>query len=153
MLLHQFKKLSIRSKRVSVSNALSAKDVEVVRSPDTVAEMIRKVIDEDREQVISILLDIRNQPLGFYLVAVGSIDRCMVDMREVFRAAVMLSSSAIVIAHNHPSGDHSPSSEDLGLTERAVAAGKILGIPVLDHVIVSESGYTSLREQGVLNFL
>jgi DNA repair protein RadC len=82
---------------------------------------------------------------------VGTINECLVHPREVFKAAVMTSAAVVVVGHNHPSGDTTPSQQDLDLTKKLIEAGKILSIGVLDHVIVGDPGrYTSIREQTTL---
>jgi DNA repair protein RadC len=81
------------------------------------------------------------------VVSVGSVDTSVVHPREVFRAAATAGAAAIVLFHNHPSGDPTPSTDDVVLTQRLVRAGDLMGIQVLDHVIVAESRYHSMREQ------
>lgn len=77
----------------------------------------------------------------------GTVDSCLVHPRDIFRFACVNNASSIVIAHNHPSGDHSPSSEDIQLTKRIVKIGKLLQIPVVDHLILSEKGYFSFTDE------
>ena len=92
----------------------------------------------------------KNRVLGFTIAAVGAIDSCPVDPRTVFRTAVALGASGIVASHCHPSGDPSPSHEDIELTKRLKAAGDLLGIQLLDHVIVTDTARVSFRERGLL---
>lgn len=92
----------------------------------------------------------KNRVLGFTIAAVGAIDSCPVDPRTVFRAAVALGASGIVASHCHPSGDPTPSKDDIELTKRLKAAGDLLGIQLLDHVIVTDTARVSLRERGLL---
>jgi DNA repair protein RadC len=100
----------------------------------------------DHEVFGTVLLGPRNLALGFRVVAVGTRDACLVSTQDVFRGAVSEGARAVVLVHNHPSGDPGPSEEDLGLTRRLVTAGRALGVAVLDHVIVAGHRWQSLRE-------
>jgi DNA repair protein RadC len=94
-----------------------------------------------------LLLDTKHRVMRSSVVSVGSVDTSVVHPREVFRAAATAGAAAIVLFHNHPSGDPTPSTDDVVLTQRLVRAGDLMGIQVLDHVIVAESRYHSMREQ------
>jgi len=94
-----------------------------------------------------LLLDTKHRVMRTSVVSVGSVDTSVVHPREVFRAAATVGAAAIVLFHNHPSGDPTPSTDDVVLTQRLVRAGDLMGIQVLDHVIVAESRYHSMREQ------
>ena len=94
-----------------------------------------------------LLLDTKHRVMRTSVVSVGSVDTSVVHPREVFRAAATAGAAAIVLFHNHPSGDPTPSTDDVVLTQRLVRAGDLMGIQVLDHVIVAESRYHSMREQ------
>ena len=146
------KKLEIRSRRVALEAADSKVPYgEPVREPKDAASIAAALLEgEDQEVFLAFPLDIKNRVLGYTEVARGGIDSCSVDPRQVFRTAVMLGASTVIVVHNHPSGDPTPSREDVALTERLVAAGKVLGIPVLDHVVVADDRTYSFREQGVL---
>ena len=93
-----------------------------------------------------LLLDTKNRVLRTTLVSVGTLDASIVHPREVFRAAAAAGAAAIILFHNHPSGDPAPSKEDIALTRRLVQAGELMGISVIDHVIISESRFHSFRE-------
>lgn len=94
-----------------------------------------------------------------HLISLGTVDACLVHPREVFRRAVMDAATAVVLAHNHPSGDSTPSREDIKLTRQLIDAGRILDIEVLDHVVIGSpndrnpAGFTSLRESGLVSFV
>ena len=103
-----------------------------------------------KEHFILILLDSRHRILKTAEISVGSLDMSIVHPRETFREAIVAHASAIILAHNHPSGDSAPSREDLELTHRLTEAGRLLGIPVLDHLIVAGRGFLSLRDAGFL---
>ena len=102
------------------------------------------------EQFGVLLLDTKHRLLRTTRVSVGTLDASVVHPREVFRAAVAAGAAAIVLFHNHPSGDPAPSDDDVALTKRLIRAGDLMGIVVLDHVIVAENSYASLRERGDL---
>lgn len=107
--------------------------------------------NSDREYFIVLLLDVRHHLIGVQESAIGSLTGVEVHPRETFKAAVEGSAAAIIVAHIHPSGDPTPSAQDIGLTQRLRDGGEILGIALLDHVILGEDGsYYSFRESGRL---
>ena len=97
-----------------------------------------------------VLVDTRHRVLKTALLTVGTLDRSVVHPREVFRAAAAARAAAVILFHNHPSGDPTPSADDQALTRRMLAAGEIMGIEVLDHVVLAGTKYASLRERGLL---
>jgi DNA repair protein RadC len=118
-----------------------------VDGPEDVYRLLRPLLrDTDREHFYVVLLSTKNHVLAVELVSVGSLSASIVHPREVFKPAIVASAAAIVVAHNHPSNDTTPSPEDIEFTRRLAQAGDLLGIRVLDHVI--SSSYTSLRETG-----
>ncbi len=128
----------------------SPKSYPVFTSSRAVYEMFAPLGDLDREVFFSVMLDIKQRLTGMSLVSVGTLDASIVHPREVFKAAVVGNAAAILCVHNHPSGDPTPSREDLALSTRLARAGKVLGIPVLDHVVIGVGGYTSFKDQGLL---
>jgi DNA repair protein RadC len=102
------------------------------------------------EQFGLVMLDSKLHILRIKIVAIGSIDSTVAHPREVFREAIVASAAAIVLFHNHPSGDPTPSREDLELTDRMLEAGDVMGIHVVDHIILSAHRYFSLQEAGLL---
>lgn len=105
--------------------------------------------DRDREAFIVLLLDVKHRVIAEEVVTIGILDGSLVHPREVFKAAIVANAAAIIIAHNHPSGDPAPSGQDREVTRRLRKAGEILGIPVVDHVIVGlTGGHYSFREGG-----
>ena len=122
-----------------------------IRGPDDVVAVVGpKLRQEHREQFLVLLLNARHEVMAKETVSVGSLNASIVHPREVFRPAVLASAAAIVLVHNHPSGDPEPSEEDLTITKRLVEAGELLGIGVLDHVIVAGRGVVSLRSRQLL---
>jgi DNA repair protein RadC len=105
--------------------------------------------DATHERFLVVLLDGRHRFLRHELVSQGTLTASLVHPREVFRPALRESAAALVLVHNHPSGDPAPSAEDREVTARLVRAGELLGVPVIDHVVVAERGYASLRETGL----
>ncbi len=104
-----------------------------------------------QERFVVVFLDGRHRVLGEETVSQGTLTASLVHPREVFRPALRASAAALILVHNHPSGDPTPSAEDRAVTERLTRAGEILGVRVLDHVVVAERGYVSLREEGALD--
>jgi DNA repair protein RadC len=98
------------------------------------------------EQFGVVILDSKHRVLKTRLLSVGSLDASVVHPREVFRAAVLGGAAAVVLFHNHPSGDPTPSDEDCELTRRLIAAGDLMGISVLDHLILADTRYVSMRD-------
>ena len=103
-----------------------------------------------KEQFLVILLDAKNKVIGTEVISEGSMSSTVIHPRDVFQPALLQHASAVVVAHNHPSGDPQPSAEDRELTKVLVAAGKTMLIPVLDHVIIGDGSYYSFEEDGVL---
>lgn len=119
-------------------------------SPQQVYEMFRDLILETKEHFLCIHLDGKNRILCLDRVAIGSLNQCVVHTREVMKSALLSSAAGIILLHNHPSGDPSPSKEDLAITKRLKEAGELIGIPVLDHIIIGDSQYVSFTERGLL---
>jgi DNA repair protein radc len=97
-----------------------------------------------------IMLNIKNMVIGMRDVSVGSINSSIVHPREIFVEAIRISSASIIICHNHPSGDPTPSQEDINVTRRVAEAGKIVGIELIDHVIIGDGRYISLKEKNII---
>lgn len=118
----------------------------------SIAPIFRAVIgDADREHFAVAVLDARRHVIGVQIVSVGTLSASLVHPREVFKPAILLNGAAVVVCHNHPSGDPSPSSEDREATRRLQRAGELLGVPLADHIVLGggESFY-SFREGGLL---
>jgi DNA repair protein RadC len=113
-----------------------------VTTPDAVCNLLRSEasLDQaDRERFYAVLVDVRQQIVGIDEVAIGDMTGVSVHPREAFRSAVLAGASAVIFAHNHPSGDPTPSDDDVNLTRHLATVGKVLGIPVLDHVVIGKS--------------
>lgn len=123
----------------------------VVRSPQQVSTLVmEEMCYLDREHFRVVLLNTKNRVLAVETVSVGSLNSSLVHPREVFKKAVQRSAAAVILVHNHPSGDPSPSSEDVEITRRLCEAGKIIGIEVLDHIIIGDHVFVSLKEKGYI---
>jgi DNA repair protein RadC len=119
-----------------------------VRSPADLAPLLMlEMAPLDQETLRVVLLNTKNQVIKFTDVYRGSLNSSLVRVAEVFKEAVRVNAAAIIVAHNHPSGDPTPSTEDARVTEQIVAAGKLLEIEVLDHLVIGERSYVSLREK------
>lgn len=119
-------------------------------SDEVGALLMEEMVYERREVFMSILLNTKLQIESKMIVSIGNLDTAPVHPREVFGPAVRRSAAAVIVAHNHPSGDPTPSSEDIAVTARLEEASKIIGIKLLDHVIVGNGCFTSMRSQGYL---
>jgi len=123
---------------------------ETINSPSDAADALSFITNEEQEHLAVLLLDTKNQIKKSIVVSKGTINSSMVHAREVFKAAIRESANAIIVGHNHPSGDPTPSREDIEVTKRLSVVGETVGIQLLDHVIVGSSGYRSLKEMGIL---
>ena len=127
-----------------------AREKTVIKNPEDIAGMVRgKLRGKKKEHFLALLLDTRNQVLKVAEISVGSLDSSIVHPREVFKEAIAASAAAVIFAHNHPSGDCTPSTDDIELTKRLVQAGQIIGIEVLDHIIIGDRKHLSLKSKGL----
>lgn len=127
-----------------------------INNPEKMAKILQKILkaedsnDQDKEHFWAIGLSTRNIIKYLELVSLGTLNANLVHPREVFRLAIMKGVASIVIAHNHPSEDPEPSADDLAITRRLEDAGKILGIEILDHIIITKNTYYSFKNKGVI---
>ncbi len=123
----------------------------VVRCPADAADYaMPRLRFQQREHFAIILLNIKHHILSMPIISIGSLTASVVHPREVFKAAVQNSAAAMILVHNHPSGDPSPSREDLNITRQLMEAGKLMDIPVLDHIVLGDNKYISLKEEGMI---
>lgn len=147
------KKVSIYTCKMVKETKLYNLNTKKLMSPMDALTAINELFDLENECVEKfgvLYLNTKNEIIGASIVSVGTLNASLVHPRETFRGAVMLPCNAILVFHNHPSGNPEPSNEDIQLTERLVEAGKILGISVTDHVIVGQNRYASLKEKGLI---
>lgn len=122
-----------------------------VSSPKEMYEFMRRRARRlDRECVWRIDLDSRRQVLGWEIVSIGTLSASLIHPREVFKGSLLNNAAGIALVHNHPSGDPSPSAEDREATRRVQRAGELLGVPLVDHLIITDAAYFSFRESGIL---
>lgn len=121
-----------------------------IGTPEDVYRLLSPTLEaETRELFIVVLLDVKGGLIGHDIAAVGTLSNVMTHPREVFFQAVRRKAASIILVHNHPSGDPTPSREDIQITEALVRSGKTMGIPVRDHLIIGRGCYQSLKEEGV----
>lgn len=129
-------------------------DVEKnINSPKIATKIFNDVLELDTrsEEVLALMtLDTKNKVTGLFIVSQGSINSSIVTPREIFKRAILQNSNGIIIAHNHPSGDTTPSKEDINITRRIKEAGKIIGIDLLDHIIIGDDKWISFKEKALL---
>jgi len=122
-----------------------------IKDPQSVIKAIRTSIkDKAKEHFKLILLNTRNKIIGISTISIGTLNTSLVHPREVFKEAIIHNAMSVVLAHNHPSGDPEPSEDDLTITRRLVEAGKILGVEVIDHIIISKNGFFSFKDKGLM---
>ncbi len=137
-------------REVAVSYKRSRRRIQSpLRAPADVFRFVRNAVGEDsREHFLAIYLDGRHRPIGFQTVSVGTATASLIHPREVFQPAIGIGAVAVIVAHNHPSADPSPSAEDRDVTQRLVRAGHLLGVRVLDHLVVTARSFVSLKEES-----
>lgn len=144
------KRVNIVSVRLVKESSMLYKQRKV-RNPQDSYELFQDyLLDMDREHVVVLCLDTKNQPTNISVCHIGSLNASIVHPREVMKTAVLSNAATIIVAHNHPSGICDPSREDIAITERLVEAGDVMGIPLLDHLIIGDGTYISLKEKGYI---
>jgi DNA repair protein RadC len=145
----QIKALIEFSKRMSSSYIIS--NTTIIKGPEDVSSLLMEEMRHLKREVFKVvLLNTKNHVIRHINISIGSLNASIAHPREVFNEAVKAACSAVILVHNHPSGDAEPSKEDIETTGRLVEAGKIIGISVLDHIIIGNGIYVSLRERGVI---
>ena len=145
------------AKRINIVSIKMVKEssflyqTRTVSSPNDAYEMIREQLkDLDREQFIIACLNTKNEPTNISVVSVGTLNKAIVHPREVFKTAILSNAASIMAFHNHPSGETTPSQQDIQVTNRLYEAGELLGIKLLDHLIIGDGTFTSLKEKDYL---
>ncbi len=146
----QARRLSLCAELASLIERESWAMPAPVTGPADVLAQVGDIRASSQERVVAIYLDSRNRPLHREVVAVGGLRASVVQPRDVLGPALGLPAAALVLVHNHPSGDTTPSREDLEVTRQLAAAARVLGLELLDHLVVSRTGCASLRELGHL---
>ena len=145
------------AKRINIVSIKLVKETSIlyqtrkISSPYDAYEMIKDQLEDlDREQFVIACLNTKNEPTNISVVLVGSLNRAIVHPREVYKTAILSNAAAVMAFHNHPSGDTTPSEQDIQLTHRLVEAGELLGIKFLDHLVIGDGSFISLKEQGYM---
>jgi DNA repair protein RadC len=148
---------STSAKRINIVSLKLVKESSMlykersVKSPEDGYRLLKMFLeDRDREHFIVVSLDTKNQPVSINICHIGSLNASIVHPREVMKSAILSNAASVLVGHNHPSGKVEPSREDIDVTKRLVEAGKIIGIDVIDHIIVGDDSYTSLKEKGYI---
>lgn len=124
---------------------------EIIRSPEDVYILAKDFIrlhEESEEYLYTACLNTKNKVTSVFELSHGNVNSSIVGIREMFQKALLANAVSIIVMHNHPSGDCSPSREDVNITKKMKEAGDLIGIEVLDHIIVGENNYCSLKEKG-----
>jgi len=145
------------AKRINVVSLKLVKESSIlypkrqITSPEDAYGLLKKILERaDREYFVVMCLDTKNQPTAINVCHVGSLNASIVHPREVFKPAILSNAASVIVGHNHPSQNPTPSREDIEVTKRLVEAGKVIGIDVLDHLIVCEENFVSLKEKGYM---
>ena len=148
---HLFSRLPMYTTRLVREADFTFSEREQVCAPQDVAALLQEYFrDKDREEFLIVLLDTANTVCGLSRISAGGLAASIVEPRQVFKTAILANAAAIICLHNHPSGNPEPSREDIRITRQLVEAGKLLGIPIHDHIIIAEKTYTSLAERGLM---
>lgn len=135
---------------LELGKRLTTKERPEILSPEDVWKLCTDFRESKKEHFVAFYLDTQGKVIERQIVSIGILDASLVHPREVFEPAVSLHAASVIVAHNHPSGSLEPSAEDAEITKRLVHAGKILGIELADHVIVSEKSFTSAKKSGII---
>jgi len=134
-----------------VKESTQTAETPTISAPEDAIRILSDFLSgADREHFVVMLLSTKHQIIGINTVSIGSLNSSVVHPRETFKPAIVSNAAAIILAHNHPSGDPTPSSEDIAITKRLKDAGQVLGIDVLDHVILGEGRFVSLKEYSLI---
>lgn len=128
--------------------AYRTRQVKMIRGPEDVMEYFRYLQDRRQEEMWVLLLNTKNHILRSQRITIGTLSASLIAPREFFHAAVQHMAASVIAVHNHPSGDSTPSKEDMAVTERLLKAGKVMDIPLLDHIIIARNGSCSLKEKA-----
>ena len=126
-------------------------DHNAIKSPEDVFWLVSADFTEAAvEMAMMLAMDTKNKVIGVFTISIGSLNASIIHPRDVFQRAILSNAASVILVHNHPSGDPTPSPEDVELTSKLVEAGKMLDIAVLDHVIIGDGKYASLKEKGLM---
>lgn len=125
-------------------------EVQLLDSPESVFDLLQDLRHEKQEKFVAMYLTSKNGLIARHVIHTGTLNMSLVGTREVFREAVREGAASLIVAHNHPSGDPTPSPEDVSVTKSLLAAGELMDIPLLDHIVIGHHGFVSLRRKGLM---
>lgn len=138
-------------KEIQISYKATKKKINNVESSLEASQFFQSILPSNsKESFMALYLNTANVPLSFSIVSTGLVDRCMVHPREVFQPAIACGAATVIVAHNHPSDQLKPSPQDIEITAKLREVGNLIGIPVMDHLIITDFGYYSFLEYGIL---
>jgi DNA repair protein RadC len=147
----RLRELTVRYSVRKGSSGIAVTIAHALNTPRLAAMAFLTLLQDEPSEVFAMLcMSTKQRVLAYHEVSRGTLDSTLVHPREVFRAAILANAATIVVCHNHPSGDPTPSPDDFALTTRLVAAGELLGIPVVDHIVVGDGRYFSFKEAARL---
>ena len=123
-----------------------------IRTPEDVVNILSADYDAAVVEMAQMLaLDTKNKIIGIFTISTGSLNASIIHPRDIFQRAILSNAASVILAHNHPSGDPTPSSEDIELTNKLVQVGKMMDLPILDHVVIGDGKFVSLKERGIIS--
>ena len=133
-----------------LDGSAEAGDKVAIKTPEDAVNLVQsRLKDKQKEYFLALLLNTRNQLIKVAEISIGSLDSSIVHPREVFKEAISASAASIIFAHNHPSGDPTASEDDITLTKRLAEVGELMGIDILDHIIIGDKIFLSLKREGL----
>lgn len=153
MRITKYKTRLTEDKRITLEKEVSVNypAIDAIRSPENVYELATgylRMHEESEEYLYLVCMNVKNRITGVFEISHGNVNSSIFGVREILQKALLANAVNIIVMHNHPSGDPSPSREDIKVTERLREAGKLVGIDLLDHIIVGDGKFTSLKEKG-----
>ena len=122
-----------------------------IRTPEDVVNILSADYDAAVVEMAQMLaLDTKNKIIGSFVISTGSLNASIIHPRDIFQRAILSNAASVILVHNHPSGDPTPSSEDIELTNKLVQVGKMMDLPILDHVVIGDGKFVSLKERGII---
>lgn len=123
-----------------------------IRTPEDVVNILSADYDAAVVEMAQMLaLDTKNKIIGIFVISTGSLNASIIHPRDIFQRAILSNAASVILVHNHPSGDPTPSSEDIELTNKLVQVGKMMDLPILDHVVIGDGKFVSLKERGIIS--
>ena len=139
------------SKRLVKEESLNENKSVIIKTPKDLYPLLKeKIINFHKEYFMVVSLDNRNKIINIDIISIGTLNSSLIHPRETFEAAIKNHAALIIICHNHPSGELKPSEDDLTVTQNSIKAGKLLGIEVADHLIITKNGYFSFKEKKII---